>query len=127
MTAHASEPVRNRAPGGDGWWRYLETLSLDNCDALVTLAPTAAGPHGERAGRGWPLQRIRYDPLADEIEVAVGFGASPTLRFYVASPRSILVEELDGSKTLRVVDADGLQTVIGLTGQQRQPAPLVEA
>lgn len=102
-------------PAVDGWRRYLESLSLARCDLLVTVGP-GGDPAGDQPDRARPLHGIRYDAHTDEIEVAVGFGASPTLRYFLASPRSIAVDDLEGTKILRVVDADGVETVIGLAG-----------
>jgi hypothetical protein len=108
------------------WLAYLEALPLASCDVMVAVGPRRADDHPARAR---PLRSIRYDAQADEIEVAVGVGTTAWLRYFIAAPRSIAVDERPGGKVLRVVDADGVQTMIGLQGispRRETPTPLAE-
>jgi Family of unknown function (DUF5335) len=104
-------------PGGlDGerWSEYFDSLSNGGDHLLAAIEPPGSDDDRDGYEPQRPLHAIRYDANADEIELAVGIGIGPraALRYFVSAPRSIVVEELDEVKVLRVVDASGLQTLI---------------
>jgi hypothetical protein len=106
------------------WSRYFDALDL-SCERLlvtVGLHPVGSRDHGPAVQtrhcvhRARPLSAIRYDPRSDEIEVAVATGQSrgAALRYFVCTPQSIRLEELDHTKVISVLDASGVQTRIFL-------------
>ncbi len=87
--------------------------------AIVARGPEQRGPEQQfRAGsEHWRmLHTIRYDPEANEIEIALGHGhgGAPVLRHFVAAPRSIHIEESDHAKVVVVHDSSGVNTRIQL-------------
>jgi hypothetical protein len=113
-----SEP-RAVGLGQEHWRAYLDSLVDGVSPRLAAVALAQAGHH-ERLRR--PLQALRYRAQADELEVVVGAGGHSALRYFISTPRSIVVEELEGAKVLRVADATGMQTAIHLFDMWREPS-----
>jgi Family of unknown function (DUF5335) len=95
------------------WFDYFSSIPLaDGVLASVELM-------GQRPGSppsASPLQAISYDADRDLLELAVGGrtnGNSP-LRYFIAAPRSVNVEESSGMKMILVQDASGARTLIRL-------------
>jgi hypothetical protein len=103
------------------WSEYLESLSLTGDHLGATVVLPAANGNGDEPAR--PLHAIRYDADRDEIELAVGIGIGPraALRCFLSAPRSIHIEELEGTKVLRVQDANEQLTVIHISRREGRP------
>jgi hypothetical protein len=101
------------------WDRYLGAITADGHGVLASI--TLEAPDRARTDRGgiegWSLRAIRYERRTDEIEVDVGPPASQAagLRYFVASPRSIRVQERGEERTIAVDDASGVRTMIRLS------------
>jgi hypothetical protein len=131
MSANGSR-ASVETPGGlddDRWCEYFDSLFLEGDHLLAAVALPGEDHDGDAYEPRRPLHAIRYDPRSDEIEVAVGIGVGPraALRYFVSAPRSIVVDELDDAKVLRIVDVSGMQTLIRLSHLLREdgegPAP----
>jgi hypothetical protein len=118
----ASSAPRAVGLGKEGWRAYLDSL-VDGASArLAAVTLAQAGPLGDCERLRRPLQAIRYQAQADELEVVVGAGGHSALRYFISTPRSILIEELAGAKVLRVADATGQQTAIHLFDMCCEPS-----
>jgi hypothetical protein len=98
------------------WSEYFRSLARESRHLLATVGfPNAEPDH--RDGPPRPLQSIRYDPSADEVEVVVAIGGRPraTLRYFISAPRSITVEELGTVKAVCIADAIGSRTLVCLS------------
>ena len=101
---------------------------------LVSLAPNHEGPmasvfvEGMRTGdqpvRARRLRTISFDPHEDELNLSVGGrdGSAPELRYAIAAPRRIGVQQSSGSRALVVDDASGVCTIIVLTSDRQSGA-----
>lgn len=77
-----------------------------------------------------PLRLISYDQNADVIEVAVGLTAArgPLLRYFIAAPRQLFIEEADErTRAILVSDESGGRTLVcvfavGPSGRGAAPA-----
>ncbi len=101
----------------DTWSAYFDSLAHPRARLLVAVS--LPGPDGEACWQEGdrPLDGIGYDPVRDEIEVAarLGPGSGASLRYFVCAPRAIVVSETAPQvKLLRVIDANGTQTLIRL-------------
>jgi hypothetical protein len=117
VLANRDTPAAAPRPLGldqEHWREYLASLVTGGAPRLASVTLAQAGQNGRPDRLERPLQAIRYQAEADELEVVVGGARDAALRFYISTPRSIVVEELDGAKVLRVADARGMQTVIRL-------------
>lgn len=66
------------------------------------------------------------DGLARDVEIWIELGAvqtEPAVRYFVAAPRSVEVEERKDEKTIIVDDAGGARTVIRLFGLPHSKSP----
>ena len=84
--------------------------------------------HGdERPGRARMLRAISFDPHEDELKLSVGGHdwSAPELRYVIAAPRRIGVQQSIGSRALVVDDASGVRTVIMLTSKRQSGATSV--
>ncbi len=109
----------------DSWSGYFDSLGscAERLKAAVTLArvplsPARAGRHGATALTGGLLEAISFDAGRDEIEVAIcqNGAAGASIRYFVAAPRSVTVDESSLSKVITVTDAEGAQTLISIAG-----------
>lgn len=109
----------------EDWAVYFESIALhsERWLASVALGWEPSDEQGARSPR--PLRTVAYDPECDELEVAVGGEPwqSPTLRYFVAAPRSITVEEFDHTRAVVVDDSRGLRTLIRFFGLPGDDAP----
>jgi hypothetical protein len=95
------------------WFDYFSSIPLANgVLASVELMGQRPSPPPSAS----PLQAISYDADQDLLELAVGGrtnGNSP-LRYFIAAPRSVNVEESSATRMILVADASGAQTLIRL-------------
>ena len=98
------------------WDAYFEDLLLDGGRPLVAVERSPTGAP-RQDGPLWSLHWLRYDAVADELELGAGLGLSPdvSMRCFVSCPRTIVVEELGLGMILRVCGADGVETRIHLS------------
>jgi hypothetical protein len=93
-------------------WTILDFLFENRQSLLVRVALAPADSDGGEDARWRPLQTARYDDELDEIELTVIVDRGAVLRYLLASPRCVVVEERSDERVLRVHDASGLETVI---------------
>jgi hypothetical protein len=102
----------------EDWVGYFESIALHSDRWLASVALGWERANGDGTSSPRPLRTVAYDPHDDELEVAVGGepARSPTLRYFVPSPRAITIEEFDHTRAVMVDDSRGLRTLIRLFG-----------
>ena len=107
----------------DSWSAYFDSLGscAERPKAAVTLARVPLSPARARRLRataltGGLLEAISFDAGRDEIEVAIcqNGAAGASIRYFVAAPRSVTVDESSLSKVIGVTDAEGVRTLISI-------------
>jgi hypothetical protein len=106
------------------WHRYLETIAAHGEDLVARVTLSHERPRDGKDAVAWPLQSIRYDADADEIEIEVGHPAprGALLRFFVSAPHSIHVQEWVRGKVIAVEDTSGIRTLIQVGHAQEDGA-----
>jgi hypothetical protein len=102
----------------DTWADYFRAIRRE-CGqvlAVVTLQPPRSDRDGASATLERTLRAIRYDPRRGVLELSVGgvAGRGPALRYFISSPRRIVVEESAQSTGILIEDAGGQRTTIAL-------------
>ena len=114
QAAHLVHSVRAFESDSEGWERCLAALGIGQKGLLASVTVGAGQTLYAAVTLVLPLHAIRYDSDADELEVTIG-GATPggaVLRYFVAAPRAIHLEERDLGKVISVDDASGVRTLI---------------
>jgi hypothetical protein len=121
VIGHRNRATAARLVGLDRatWGAYLDSL-VHGAPQLAAVAIAQPGQSARRDRLRRPLQAIRYEAKADEVEVVLVAGRYSSLRYFISTPRSIIVEELDRAKVLRVSDATGVQTAIHVFDVSRE-------
>ena len=81
-------------------------------------------PGDQRPVRARRLRAISFDPHEDELKLSVGGRdwSAPELRYVIAAPRRIGVQQSSGSRALVVDDASGVRTIIMLASKMQSEA-----
>lgn len=117
----------------DNWIDYFDSITSrgERLRATVALGRVPLSPARERrggpdGGTGGLLDGIRYNPASDDVEICIWQGGAPAgrVRYFVPSPRSVTVEEGEGSKLICVTDSGGLRTMISLISLEAASAAL---
>lgn len=105
------------------WTDYFATVTLEDAGALtqVQAVSDARPPHaGVAIAR--PLRDISFDGDRHLLELSVG-GASadrPAVRYFVDDPRRVTAIEAADARTILVLDAHGLRTLVRLVRQANE-------
>ena len=81
-------------------------------------------PGDQRPVRARRLRAISFDPYEDELKLSVGGRdwSAPELRYVIAAPRRIGVQQSSGNRALVVDDASGVRTIIMLASKMQSGA-----
>jgi hypothetical protein len=114
----------------DAWSDYFRGIPRE-CGqvlAMVTLQTPRSGRDGVAATIERTLRAIRYDPRRDVLELSVGGagGRGPSLRYFVSTPRQIVVEESPRCTEILIEDAGGQLTTIALRRTSLAPGPALD-
>jgi hypothetical protein len=111
--AYSTAAVRAFQVDAGDWRSYFEAVAADG-DGLVARVILSPGRPEADGAVAWPLQAIRYDSDADEIQIHVGRRPShgALVRYFVSAPRAIHVQEQVRGKVIAVQDVSGVRTLI---------------
>lgn len=98
------------------WSDYLALVTREDAGAETRVRAVHA-PSAQRKPIALPLQEISIEARTGSVElrVAAADPNGPALRYYVETPREMLAIERRGLRTILIVDAAGLQTLIHIT------------
>jgi hypothetical protein len=104
----------------DAWGRFFDSIGTAGGPPLVTvmlLRGRGGAEECDREPEGRPLRDIRYESERNVLQIAVGGTArEPELRYFIAGPRRIVVEDSDDERTIVVDDASRARTAISMRG-----------
>jgi hypothetical protein len=114
----------------DKWADYFLAIRCE-CGpvlAMVSLQPDRSDSQRAGAVVERTLRAIRYDTRRDVLELSAGgaAGRGPALRYFICTPRQILVEEAPGTTGILIEDASGQRTEIGLRRVSVTRAPSLD-
>jgi len=103
------------------WSAYFSAIAGNGERVLASVGVYSDGTAEDgrrRDGSRRPLRAISYDRATDLLQLTVGAATAraPAVRYFVAGPRRITVEESDHARAIAVVDASGKCTVIRPSG-----------
>jgi hypothetical protein len=99
------------------WSEYFSTVTREEAGSLALVrAGDGAGAEAAGSAVASPLRAISFDAERRTIELDVGgfFPAQPALRYYIEGPRSVLARKGAGWRSIVVLAADGLPTLVWL-------------
>ena len=106
------------------WTEYLVSLAPNHEGPMASVFVASMRPGDQRPVRARRLRAISFDPHEDELKLSVGGRdwSAPELRYVIAAPRRIGVQQSSGSRALVVDDASGVRTIIMLASKMQSEA-----
>jgi len=97
------------------WPEYFAALAAESAGAATSVQVLSSGEL-ERAAQllGWSLCACAYDGASDLLELALASpgAGEPGLRYFVSRPRRIRTRESQRERTVAILDAGGVETVM---------------
>jgi Family of unknown function (DUF5335) len=99
------------------WAEYMASIAPNQEGPMASVFVADMRRGDQRPGCARMLRAISFDPHEDELKLSVGGRdcSAPELRYVIAGPRRIGVQQSSGNRTLVVDDASGVRTVVMLT------------